>query len=183
MRKEGKKILLLDTGNLLFRRPLQTETKQKDALLRVELLIQSYNEMGYDAVNVGEKDLMMGLRFLSEAAQKAKFSFLSSNLIDRKTQRTIFSPYRTKEVAGLKIAILGLMDDPFSPALQQTDSGLTLLDPIRTSRDLIKELKKSSDLIIVLSQLGESKDKRLARENPQIDLILGGRRRSSESGD
>ncbi len=29
-------------------------------------------------------------------------------------------------------------------------------------------------MIVVLSQLGESKDRKLARENPQIDLILGG---------
>ena len=65
MKKEGKKILLLDTGNLLFRKPPQTETKRRDALLRVDLLIQSYNEMGYDVVNVGEKDLMMGFKFLS----------------------------------------------------------------------------------------------------------------------
>ena len=55
MKKEGKKILLLDTGNLLFRKPLQTETKRRDALLRVDLLIQAYNEMGYDVVNVGRR--------------------------------------------------------------------------------------------------------------------------------
>lgn len=174
MRREGRTILLLDTGNLLFRRPLQTETKRKDALLRVQLLIQSYNEMGYDAVNVGEKDLMMGLGFLAESAQKANFPFLSANLIDRKTQKTIFSPYLLKEIAGLKIAILGLLDDQFNPTLREIDPNLTLLDPIATSKNLTRNLRERADLIVILSQLGELKDRRLARENHQIDLILGG---------
>lgn len=174
MKKEGKKILLLDTGNLLFRKPSQTETKRRDALLRVDLLIQSYNEMGYDVVNVGEKDLMMGLKFLSDVSQKAKFPFISANLIDKKTQKGIFSPYVIKEIAGLKIAIFGLLDNQFNPTLQEIDPGLTILDPITTSKGLTKGLREYCDLIVALSQLGESKDKKLARENPQIDLILGG---------
>jgi 2',3'-cyclic-nucleotide 2'-phosphodiesterase (5'-nucleotidase family) len=174
MKKEVKKILLLDTGNLLFRKPLKTETKRKDALLRVDLLIQSYNEMGYDVVNVGEKDLMMGLRFLFEATQKAKFSFISANLIDKKTQKGIFNPYVIKEIAGLKIAILGLLDDQFSPTLQEREPGLAILDPFSVSKNLVKGLKEYCDLIVVLSQVGKSKDKKLAREVPDINLILGG---------
>jgi len=174
MKKEGKKVLLLDTGNLLFRKPLQTETKRKDALLRVDLLIQSYNEMGYDVANVGEKDLMMGVKFLSDTIQKAKFPFISTNLVDRKTQREVFKPYVVKEIAGLKIIILGLMDDQFNPSLQERDPGLSILEPFSISKTLIKSLRENCDLIVVLSQLGESKDRKLARENFQIDLILGG---------
>jgi len=174
MKKEGRKILLLDTGNLLFRKPPQTETKRRDGLLRVDLLIQSYNEMGYDGVNVGEKDLMMGLKFLSEVSQKAKFSLVSANLVDKKTGKCVFKPYVVKEIAGLKIGILGLLDDQFIPTLQENDPGLTILEPLSTAKALTKSLREYCDLIVVLSQLGESKDKKLARENRDIDLILGG---------
>jgi len=174
MKKEGRKILLLDTGNLFFRKPPQTETKRRDALLRVDLLIHSYNEMGYDVVNVGEKDLMMGLKFLSEVSQKAKFSLVSANLVDKKTGKGVFKPYVIKEIAGLKIGILGLLDDQFIPTLQENDPGLTILEPLSTAKALTKSLREYCDLIVVLSQLGESKDKKLARENRDIDLILGG---------
>jgi len=142
--------------------------------LRVDLLIQSYNEMGYDVVNVGEKDLMMGFRFLSEKSQKAKFSFVSANLVDKKTQKGVFKPYVVKEFAGLRIGILGLLDDQFNSTLQEKDPGLNIIDPVSTTKTVIKSLREYCDLIVVLSQLGESKDKKLARENPQIDLILGG---------
>jgi hypothetical protein len=174
MKKEGKEVLLLDTGNLFFRKPLQTETKRRDALLRADLLIQSYNEMGYGVVNVGEKDLMMGFKFLSDVSRKAKFSLISTNLVDKKTGKCVLRPYVVKEIAGLKIGIMGLMDDQFNLTLQEKDPGLTISEPLTTSKVHTKSLRENCDLIIVLSQLGESKDKKLARENPQIDLILGG---------
>jgi len=174
MRKDGRKLLLIDTGNLLFRKFPQTETKRMDALLRVDLLIHSYNEMGYEVVNVGEKDLMMGLKFLSEVWQKAKFSFVSANLVDQKTGKPIFKSYVIKEIAGLKIGIVGVLDDQFNPTLQENDPGLTILEPISTVKALIKSLRENCDLIVVLSQLGESKDVKLARENREINLILGG---------
>ena len=130
--------------------------------------------MGYDAVNVGEKDLMLGIKFLSDASQKAKFSFVSANLVDKKTEKGVFKPYVIKEIAGLKVGIFGLLDDAFNPTLQERDRELKILDPISTSKILTKSLREYCDLIVLLSQLGESRDRKLARENPQIDLILGG---------
>jgi len=109
--------LLLDTGNLFFRKPPQTETKRRDAFLRVDPLIHAYNQMGYDVVNVGEKDLMMGIKFLSDVSPKAKFSLVSTNLADKKTGKCVFNPYVIKEVVGLRVAILGLLDDQFNPTL------------------------------------------------------------------
>mgnify|MGYP005840979727 CR=1 FL=1 len=140
----------------------------------MDLLIQSYNEMGYDVVNVGEKDLMMGLKFLFDVSQKAKFPFISANLVDKKTGKAIFKPYVIKEMGGLRIGIFGLLDDAFNSALQEREPGLSILEPFLTSRALTRGLRENCDLIVLLSQLGESKDRKLARENSQIDLILGG---------
>jgi hypothetical protein len=116
----------------------------------------------------------MGLRFLADLSQKAKFPFVSANLLDKKTGKASFKPYVVQEIAGLKVGIFGLLDDVFSPALQEKEPGFTILEPIATSRALTKSLREYCDILVVLSQLGESKDKKLARENPQIDLILGG---------
>lgn len=164
----------MDTGNLLFRKPPQTETKQKDALLRVDLLIQAYNDMGYDGVNVGEKDLLLGLKFLGDVSRKASFPFLSANLVDKKTGKEIFKPFVIKEIEGLRIGIFGLLDDGFSQSLQGREPGLAILDPLSTSKAVTGKLRESCDLIVALSQLGESKDLKLARGNPEINLILGG---------
>jgi len=130
--------------------------------------------MGYDAVNVGEKDLMMGFKFLSDLSQKANFSFISANLMDKKTRKEVRKPFVIKEIAGLRIGIFGLLDDSFNPTLQEKEPGLTISEPLSTSKALTKSLREYCDFIILLSQLGESKDKKLARENREIDLILGG---------
>jgi hypothetical protein len=130
--------------------------------------------MGYDVVNVGEKDLIMGLKFLSDVSQKAKFPFVSANLVDKKTGKAIFKPYVTKEIGGLRIGIFGLLDDAFNPTLQERDPGLSILEPFSTSKTITRGLRGNCDLIVVLSQLGEMKDKRLARENRDIHLVLGG---------
>lgn len=164
----------MDTGNLLFRKPPQTETKRKDSLLRVNLLIQSYNEMGYDAVNIGEKDLIMGFKFLKEVMGKAKFPFISANLIEKRSQKTFLKPYLIKEISGLKIGIIGILDDQFNITLKEIDPELYILEPKSVLNSLIKGIREYCDLIIILSQLGESKIRRLAKEIPGIDLILGG---------
>jgi hypothetical protein len=130
--------------------------------------------MGYAVVNIGEKDLMMGLKFLFDVSQKAKFPFISANLVDKKNQKKLFKPYVIKEIAGLKIGLLGLLDDSFNPTLQEKDPGLIILEPLSISKAVTKSLREYCDMIVVLSQLGESKDKKLARENREIDLILGG---------
>ncbi len=130
--------------------------------------------MGYEVVNVGEKDLMMGFKFLSAMSQKAKFTFVSANLVDKKTQKPIFKPYVIKEVEGIKFGIVGLLDDFFSSALQEKEPSLTILEPFSVSKSITKSIGEHCDLIVLLSQLGGSKDKKMARENPQIDLILGG---------
>lgn len=130
--------------------------------------------MGYDVVNVGEKDLMMGGGFLADLAQKSTFEFVSANLVGKKSHQSIFKPYVIKEISGLKIGIFGLLDNRFEPLLQEKDPGLAIEDPFLASKSVARNLRDRCDLVILLSQLGESKDKKLARENPQIDLILGG---------
>ena len=116
----------------------------------------------------------MGLKFLSEVSQKAKFPFISANLVDKKTGKPIFKPYVIKEIAGLRIGIVGLLDDQFNPTLQEKDPGLHIIEPFSAFKATIKGLREYCDFVVILSQLGESKDKKLARENRDIDLILGG---------
>ena len=113
--------------------------------------------MGYDVANVGEKDLMMGLKFLSEVSQKAKFSFVSANLVDKKTGKGVFKPYVIKEIAGLKIGIFGLLDDTFNSTLQERDPGLSILDPFSTSKTLTKSLREYCDLIVLPLSIGRIK--------------------------
>jgi len=174
MKEEGRNLLLVDAGNLLFRKFPSSQARRKEALLKVDVLVRAYEEMGYAAVNIGEKDLVMGLGFLRDVAKTAKFSLISANLIDRKTRKTVFRPFITEELSGIKIGIIGVMSHWFNEVLKEKKPYLEVVDPVDAVRAYIEELRKSCDLVIVLSQLGERADRELALKVLGIDIIIGG---------
>ncbi len=167
---------MVDAGNVLFRKPFTSQTRKKEALLKVDVLLRAYEEMGYVAVNIGEKDLTLGLGFLDEVAKRTKFPFISANLIDRQTRKTVFRPSIREEITGIKVGIVGLMSHWANEVLKEREPYLEVLDPVVAVKPYVEELRKSCDLIIVLSQLGERGDRELALKVPGIDIIVGGSR-------
>jgi len=132
--------------------------------------------MGYSAVNIGEKDLTLGLGFLGEVARRTKFPFISANLIDKKSRKTVFRPFITEEIAGIKVGVIGLMGRWVNEVLKEKEPYLEVLDPLDAGKPYVTELRKTCDLVSVLSQLGERGDRELALKVPGIDIIVGGKR-------
>jgi hypothetical protein len=168
---EGRNLLILDAGNLFFLKLPKKESQRKDSIRKVDVLIHAYNAMGYDAVNIGERDLIMGYRFLADAAKKAKFTFVSSNLTDKMAGSPPFVSHIIKDIAGLKIGIFGLIDEK---AISGGDPMITASDPVKKARGIVKDLRRKCDVIVALSQLGEAMDRRLVQAIPDIDIIIGG---------
>ena len=171
MRSEGKNLLILDAGNLFFLKFPKSESKRTEYIQKVDVLIRAYNAMGYDTVNIGERDLILGYQFLAEAAKRARFSFISSNLKGKTGNEPIFKSCIVKDIAGLKVGILGLIDNK---AMKREDPMLMASDPLKEARIVIKDLKEKCDIVIALSQLGEARDRKLVQAIPDIDLIIGG---------
>jgi hypothetical protein len=171
LRSEGRNLLILDAGNLFFLKLPKKESQKKDSIRKVDVLIHAYNAMGYDAVNIGERDLIMGYRFLADAAKKAKFTFVSSNLTDKTANPPPFVSHIIKDIAGLKIGIFGLID---GKAIRSGDPTITASDPVKEVRGIVKDLRGKCDIIVALSQLGEADDRKLVQAIPDIDIIIGG---------
>ena len=139
------------------------------------LILESFNLMEYDALGIGDDDLSLGKEFLSEMSKKARFPFLSSNIIDEDSGKLLFRPYLLKETAGLRIGIFSLLSpDVFSGPSDPRRKGLVFRDPVETAQAMIKELQPKSDLIILLSHLSYPKDVELAQNTSGIHLIIGG---------
>ncbi len=171
MRSEGKNLLTLDAGNLFFLKLPKKESQKKDSIRKVDVLIRAYNAMGYDAVNIGERDLIMGYQFLAEAAKKAKFAFVSSNLTDKTGNSPPFVSHIIRDISGLKIGIVGVIDEK---AISNGNPMITASDPVKEARGIVKDLRGKCDIIVALSQLGEAMDRRLVQAIPDIDIIIGG---------
>ncbi len=138
------------------------------------LMIESFNLLGYDAVGIGDDDLSLGKEFLMGTAKKAKFPFLSSNLMDEESGKPLFSPFILKKINGLRVGIFSLLSpDSFLGQGDQRRKGLAFRSPAETAQSMVKELQPKTDVIILLSHLGYAKDVELAQTVSGIHIIIG----------
>jgi 5'-nucleotidase len=177
LRGGEKGILLVDSGDLLFKKYLSPvpENEVKGMVEKANLIIESFNLMGYDAIGIGDDDLTLGKEFLLGISKKANFPFLSSNVYDEATGKILFQSSLIKEVHGLRIGIFSLLSrDFFSHPSDPRKKGLNIRPPMETAKTMVKELKPKTDLIILLSHLGYAKDSELAKTVQGINIIVGG---------
>jgi len=173
LQNQGGPVLAVDSGDLFF----DTTTDQADVkkvLTKARLIAQAYKRMGIVAVNVGDRDLSQGVDFLKQEAAQG-LPLISANLVDAAQRQPIFPPSVIREIAGIRIAFVGLLRSPLPPAIEKSLEGKAAVEePMETARKVTEGLKGKADLIILLSDLGWDQDVRIAKEIAGIQFILGG---------
>jgi hypothetical protein len=165
-------LLVLDTGGTFLKNP-------GDALnaplveLTAATMIEGLGKIGYDALNLGRADLLLPSALLRSIAARAAFPLLSANIVDA-GGTTPFKASIVKDAGGLRLGIFGLSGDQQLGASAQPGRDLAVQDPVAAARATVAALRRKSQLVVALSQLGLEEESRLAREVPGIDVILGG---------
>jgi 2',3'-cyclic-nucleotide 2'-phosphodiesterase (5'-nucleotidase family) len=176
LRENRKDVLILDAGDLFFKKfsnPVP-ENELKMVSDKADLIIESFNLMGCDALGIGDDDLSVGKEFLIGISKKAKFPFLSSNVMDEESGKLLFQPYLVKEINGMRVGIFSLLSpDVFLSPTDIRRKGLVIQNPIETAQSMIKELQPKTDLLILLSHLSYPKDVELAQTVSGIHFIIG----------
>ena len=165
LRKKNPHTLLLDAGSF-FAGGLFDEYTQNTQLdmHRATVNSRAMELMGYDAVAIGADELNFGKAFLQGQIKKTKLNFLSSNI-----RLDSIKPYIIKKVAGKRIGIIGVTN----LIAKQKAAGLDFVDPKAAIQDSIKELLEAKvDLVVLLSNLGESHDSRLLSNIKGIDILV-----------
>jgi 2',3'-cyclic-nucleotide 2'-phosphodiesterase (5'-nucleotidase family) len=156
---------LLDAGNTLYgSQPLAKQTQG-------QAIVEAMNLLGYDAMVLGSEDFWLGLDALRQRMEEAEFPILSANVVMAGTDQLFTTPYVIEEIAGHKVAIIGLTNQE---AARAAGGDIDALDPLKALEDLMGEVSKEADVIIVLSHLGTEGDFQMANEVKGIDLIVGG---------
>ena len=169
-------MLVLDAGDLLFKKNIIPVPENNAASLaaKAELIVESLNRMGYDAMGIGDDDLALGKEVLLEMSKKAHFPFLSSNVFDEGSGKPFLQPFLLKEVSGFRIGIFSLLGpETFSGETDPRRRGLTIRPPVEVAQNMVKELQPKTDLIILLSHLSYPRDLELAQAVPGIHIIVG----------
>lgn len=166
-RSEGN-VLLLDSGDTFHGQTIVN-------LNEGEAIVNIMNEMGYDALTLGNHDFNFGQERIKELDEMSDFPLLAANL-----DPLLVEPYVIKEIEGMKIGIFGLATPETTYKTHPKNvEGLTFRDPAVVAQEMVDELTGQVDMIIALAHLGISEEseftsRKVAENVSGIDLIVDG---------
>lgn len=193
VRKEQPNTLLIDSGDTIQGSPLESFHSRKNNV-RTDPMMLVMSSMNYDAMAVGNHEYNFGLKVLEKARGEAKFPWLSGNTYKKGTDKTHYKPYIVKEVAGVKVGILGLT----TPGVPYWDNppnyaGLEFRNPVPEARKWVQTLRTQEkvDVVVIAMHMGLGEDLRtgeaspgqipneneaitIAKEVPGVDVIFMG---------
>jgi len=178
VRKEAKNLLILDGGDALVLSFFDRESEREKARRRAGVVLKIYEKMGYDALNIGDTDLGLGVEYLKTLQKKSKIPFLSANLKEKRTGRPIFKSHLIKEVDGMRIGIIGLLTPEIHPFIQKQLKSYFIEDPTKAALETINRYLADCDHIIALSHLTPIEIQTFTKRIPKISIIIGGNDRS-----
>lgn len=166
----------MDSGDLFNEDEVIPESVQQAARLKADVLAGIYKDIGIDAVNVGELDLVLGIDYLKEIEKKHDFPLVSANLVDEK-DAPIFKRYVIKKAGDKNVGIFGIIGDTTEMATKVseiTKDAAFIKDPLQAAEAVVKELTGKVDYIVALTHQGTNRDWVVARRVKGIDLVVGG---------
>ncbi len=147
-------------------------------------LIGAMNQLGYEAMAVGNHEFTYGLSFLEKVKQKLSFPLLAANL----ASDDVWWPGHTLiECGTIRVLVVGVTT-PWTAEVEvnAVRGKVTFHDQVKRLRDIIPRLREEldPDLVVVLAHTGlgtegfipgsENQGYALATEVPGIDVLLLG---------
>ncbi|MEM7023231.1 MAG: bifunctional UDP-sugar hydrolase/5'-nucleotidase [Pseudomonadota bacterium] len=136
-------------------------------------MIDLFNQVGIDAMAVGNHEFDFGPDTLVERIAEAQFPMLSNNaleadgsLVDGVTESLML------DVGDYKVGMFGLTTA--STAVKSSPGPITFGDPVETAKAVAMQLREDgADLVVALTHTDRGEDDALIRAAP-VDLVLSG---------
>ena len=168
VRKDQPNTLLIDSGDTIQGSPLESFHNRKNNEPRDPMML-TMDSLNYDAMAVGNHEYNFGLKVLEKARKEANFPWISANTYDKNTGQPHYKPYIIKEVAGVKIGILGLT----TPGIPNWDNppnyaGLEFHEPVAEALKWVPILRNREkvDVVVIAMHMGLEEDLRTGEINP-----------------
>jgi 5'-nucleotidase len=169
LRAKGEAVFLFDIGDHADR--ARPETDGTLGLANAALL----RELGYDGFVFGNNEGLTLPRSSWESfCREASLPVLVANLLNRENGAPFpfFQRYVLYTREGVTLGVFGLTA-PFATYYER--GGVQVVDPEACAAEMVQTLReKGADIVVLLSHLGLSADRRIAANVPGIDVILGG---------
>lgn len=192
IRAESKDVLLVEGGDICGGSGLQ-------ASLKADVAAQAIRLLGYDAMVPGEEELgVRGTSYIERfavlpkpsrtatindptptsktklvpAQATAPCTLVCANLFKEGQTKPIFSPYVVvKTAGGLRVAVIGLIDESICSPWLSMSSDKLVKDPLDVLPPVVKEARRKADLVVVIYHGVVGGSSSLA-DVKGIDLIL-----------
>jgi 2',3'-cyclic-nucleotide 2'-phosphodiesterase/3'-nucleotidase len=179
-RKEAPDLLLVDCGDTIQGTPLAYYHNRINNE-PVDPMMLAMNALGYTSMTLGNHEYNFGLPVLHKARGEARFPWLSANTLRSGTDEPAFTPYVVREVAGVRVGILGLTT-PAIPSWENPThfAGLAFIDPVASARRWVEVLRTQERVDVVVAAVHFGINQNLAdgrvppgempNENPALPL-------------
>ena len=163
----GEDPLILDAGDLFFSTKKLDVKNKTSEIFRAKAILEGYQKVGCNAINVGHYEVLNGLSFLKSMAEETKIPFISSNLRDSKSGELIFSPYMVFQRGNLKIGVVGSSD-----LIPDTTTAILVDDFVESCNRYAEELDGKVDIVVALVNASRTSQTGLPEKMPNVDLII-----------
>jgi len=133
----------------------------------------AFARMGYDALNIGQREAQLSAAQLRELKASTRVSMLSANLIDKSTGAPLFDGYKIIQQDNWRVAVVGVLDG--HGLGENLGAGLAIEDMDVALGRLLPQLKDRADFIMLLAFADEAAITNLARQFYELDITLGGK--------
>ena len=107
VKSENPNTLLIDNGDTIQGSILTDDLYNTD-LEKPNPMMDVMNAVGYDAMTLGNHEFNFGTELIDKIVEEANFPILSANIYKKADGTNFVKPYVIKEVAGVKVGIIGL---------------------------------------------------------------------------
>ncbi|MBX7219271.1 MAG: hypothetical protein K1Y36_04945 [Blastocatellia bacterium] len=176
-------VIELNAGYSLNDAGVMANPPLKDIAVQNTYALRAYSRFPFDAFNISFHDLPVLSQYLEKVHQKANFAefpalktLVSANLTPEADQKTHLpiAPYIIRELKSprfpkgkLRVGITG-----FSEPAPGANQGYVWREVEKTATEVLPELRKKVDLVVVMAYLPVDQAQNLCRNHPEIDVCI-----------
>ena len=150
--------------------------------MQTDALIDGMNALGYKVSNLSQRELSHGYDVFLERRKKARFEFISANVVWQDTGEPVVSattvvrvPLRDgAKVKDVRVGFIGLTRN--DPAFQKEGPAgrrIVTVDAYAAAEKQVPALKQKADIVVALVALGLEEARQLPKRVKDIDLVVG----------
>jgi 2',3'-cyclic-nucleotide 2'-phosphodiesterase (5'-nucleotidase family) len=140
-----------------------------------EPILDLMNEVGYDAMTVGNREFHFSAVGFRTKLNRARFPVLCANVRAKTDEQLPVQPAVHFAPSGIRVTVFGLTVPMITERMMSRHASAWVFDdPLKTAEKIVPPLREDCDLLICLSHIGIGRDRELLQRVPGIDLLIGG---------